>query len=102
MGHLKIARAGSHTNVMVVTDRGQIPLWRKIPVPTITMSGSVALVAVVAADIDPLQSIGRPRSAPAAVVGGIGEGYANEREAMEAVMEERVVTEVAPVSERES
>jgi hypothetical protein len=41
MRNLKIARAGSHTNVMVVTGRGQIPLRRKIPVPTITMSGSL-------------------------------------------------------------
>src|SRR5216684_9118964 len=47
----------------------------------------VAGVAVVAADVDPLQSIGRPGSAPAAVVGGVGEGRANERKAMEAVME---------------
>ena len=46
-----------------------------------------SLVAVAAADVDPLQSIGRPDSAPAAVVGGVGEGRANESKAMEAVME---------------
>ena len=46
-----------------------------------------ALVAVAAADVDPLQSIGRPGSAPAAVVGGVGEGRANESKAIEAVME---------------
>ena len=48
---------------------------------------ATALVAVVAADVDPLQSIWRPSSAPAAVVGGVGEGRADERKAMEAVME---------------
>src|SRR2546430_9644448 len=57
---------------------------------------SVALVAVVAADVDPLQSIWRPGSAPAAVVGGVGKGHANERKAVEAVVEEAVVSEREP------
>src|SRR5260370_23948761 len=56
-----------------------------------------ALVAVVAADIDPSQSIGRPHSAPAAVIVGVVVGRANEGNAMEAVMEE-----VAPAVERDS
>jgi hypothetical protein len=48
------------------------------------------LVAVVVADVDRLQSISRPHSAPAIVVavGRVGERYADERKAMEAVMEE--------------
>ena len=46
-----------------------------------------ALVAVAAADVDPLRSIGRPGSAPTAVVGGVGERRADERKPMEAVME---------------
>ena len=53
-----------------------------------------ALVAVVAADVDPLQSIWRPGSAPAAVVGGVGVGRAKERKAMEAMMEEAVMEAV--------
>jgi hypothetical protein len=56
---------------------------------------SVALVAVIAANVDPLRSIGRPYPAPTAIVGGVGKGRANERKAMEAVMEE-------PVMERKS
>src|SRR6266436_5701186 len=88
------------------------PRRNNAPVTTITMSGSLltncadtmgpvttpthqaslrqltrSLVAVVAADVDPLQPIGRPDSAPAAVIGGIGEGRANERKAVEAMME---------------
>ena len=66
------------------------------PVPTFP---DHALVAVAAADVDPLQSIGRPDSAPAAVVGGVGEGRANERKAIEAVME--AMAETVPVPERE-
>src|ERR1700687_85335 len=58
------------------------------------------LVAIVAADVDPLQPIWRPRSAPAAVVGGVGIGRAKERKAMEAVME-AMMGEVVPVPERE-
>src|ERR1700682_772034 len=42
---------------------------------------SLVAVAVVAADVDPLQSIGRPGSAPAAVVGRVGAGGAALREA---------------------
>src|SRR6266568_2160931 len=34
---------------------------------------------VIAADVDPLPSIWRPHPAPAAVVGGVGEGHTNER-----------------------
>lgn len=56
-----------------------------------------SVVAVVATDVDPSQSVWRPRPAPAAVVGGVGEGRANERKAMVAVMDK-----VAVVSEREA
>ena len=72
----------------------------------INMAASLpqSVIAVVAADVDPLQSIWRPGSAPAAVVGGVGEGRANERKAMEAVMEavmeERAVMEAVPERER--
>src|SRR5216684_3822134 len=59
-----------------------------------------ALVAVVAADIGPLQPVGRPHSAPAAVVGGVGVGRAKEGKAMEAVMEESTVSEREPSSMR--
>jgi hypothetical protein len=45
------------------------------------------LIVVIAAKVDPSQSIRCPGSAPAAVVGGIGNGCANEREAAEAMME---------------
>src|SRR6476661_3625607 len=52
-----------------------------------------SVVAVVATDVDPLRSVGRPRPAPAAVVGGISVGHTNtnERKAMVAVMEESAV-----------
>jgi len=50
-----------------------------------------SVVAVVAADVDPSQSVWRPRPAPAAVVGGLGVGHTNERKAMVAVMEESAV-----------
>src|SRR5258708_22290461 len=59
------------------------PARRQAPLRQLTRS----LVAVAAADVDPLQSIGRPDSAPATVVGGVGEGRADERKAVEAVME---------------
>src|SRR3954453_13304533 len=51
------------------------------------------LVAIVVADVDPLQSISRPHSAPAivVVVGGVDEGRAKEGEAVEATMEEAVM-----------
>src|ERR1700676_1210508 len=63
---------------------------------------SIALVvAVVAADVDPLQSMPRPHPAPAVVVGGIAVvvGRAEECKAVEAVMEEVVMMEA--VMERE-
>src|SRR6476646_7623314 len=52
-----------------------------------------SVIAVVATDVDPLRSVGRPRPAPAAVVGGISIGHTNtnERKAMVAVMEESAV-----------
>src|SRR4029453_5035361 len=50
-----------------------------------------SVVAVGATDVDPSQSVWRPRPAPAAVVGGVGVGYTNERKAMVAVMEESAV-----------
>jgi len=53
--------------------------------------------AIADADVGPIPSIWRPDSAPAAVVVvGINEGRADERKAMEAMMEE-----TAPVSKRE-
>jgi hypothetical protein len=52
------------------------------------------LVPVVRADIDPLWSVGRPHLAPAAIVGGVDEGSAKERKAIEAVMEEAVMEAV--------
>src|SRR6266850_5518599 len=58
------------------------------------LTRSLVAVAVVAADVDPLQSIGRPGSAPAAVVGSVGEGRADERKAVEAVMEAVVMEPV--------
>src|SRR6202048_2490628 len=63
---------------------------------------SIALVAVVAADVDPLQSMPRPHPAPAVIVGGVAVvvGRAEECKAMEAVMEEVVVMAEA-VMERE-
>ena len=67
------------------------PATRQASLQQLTRS----LVAVVAADVDPLRSIGRPGSAPAAVVGGVGEGRADERKAVEAVME-AVVMECDP------
>src|SRR5882724_2048474 len=50
---------------------------------------SVVAVAVATTDVDPSQSVWRPRPAPAAVVGSVG--HANERKAMVAVMEESAV-----------
>ena len=50
-----------------------------------------SVVAVVATDVDPSQSVWRPRPAPAAVVGGVGVGQADESKAMMAVMEEPAV-----------
>src|SRR5215211_5877059 len=52
----------------------------------------VVAVAVVVADVDPAQSIWRPHSAIAAIVGGEGQWRSNERKAIEAVVtEERAV-----------
>ena len=59
----------------------------------IDRQASVAIA--IAADVDPLQSIGRPHPAPAAVIGGVGVGSAKERKAM-AVMEEAVMMERGP------
>ena len=50
-----------------------------------------SVVAVGATDVDPSRSVWRPRPAPAAVVGRVGVGHANERKAMVAVMEEPAV-----------
>src|SRR5213592_3721039 len=50
-----------------------------------------SVVAVGATDVDPSQYVWRPRPAPAAVVGGVGEGHTNECKAMVAVMEEPAV-----------
>ena len=56
----------------------------------INMAASLPLSVIGATDVDPSQSVWRPRPAPAAVVGGIGLGHtnANECKAMMAVMEE--------------
>ena len=52
------------------------------------------LVAITAADVDPLQSIGCPCPAPAVVIiGGVDIGRANECKAVEAMMEEAAVVE---------
>jgi hypothetical protein len=48
---------------------------------------SEALVVVVATEIDPVPSVWRPGSAPAAVVRGIDKRSAEEGEATEAMME---------------
>lgn len=55
------------------------------------------VVAVAVADVGPIPSIWRSDSAPATVVvAGVDEGRADERKAMEAMMEE-----MAPVSKRD-
>src|SRR6266852_5451674 len=60
------------------------------------------LVAIIAAYVDPLQSIACPRPAPAVViVGGVDIGHANERKAVEAMME-AVMEEVAAIVECDS
>lgn len=69
------------------------------------MGGSMALstlvtVIVVAADVHPLQSNGRPHPAIATVVGGVGIGHADEHKAMETAIED-AVTEAAVVVECE-
>src|SRR5205823_8126878 len=46
---------------------------------------------VVATDVDPSQPVWRPRPAPAAVVGSVGVGHADERKAIVAVMEKSAV-----------
>src|SRR6266550_203181 len=80
---------------------GVAPATRQINmVAALYRSRCASVVVVIAADVDPLQSVGRPHSAPAAIVGGVGEGRANERKAMEAVMEERAVMEAVPERER--
>jgi hypothetical protein len=56
------------------------------PVSTFPDHALVA-VSVVAASVDPLRPIGRPRLSPAAVVVTVVVGRAKEAEAMEAVME---------------
>src|SRR4051812_26779037 len=67
---------------------GVAPATRRINmVAALYRSRCASVVVVIAADVDPLQSVGRPHSAPAAIVGGVGEGHTNERKAMEAVME---------------
>ena len=45
------------------------------------------VAVVIVTEVDPLRSVRRPHSAPAAIVGGVGKRYANERKAIEAVME---------------
>jgi hypothetical protein len=54
---------------------------------------SAALVDV-AADVDPPQSTCGPHSAPAAVVGGVDKGRADERKPIEAMMEAAVMEAV--------
>ena len=67
-------------------------------------ASAALVVAIIAAGIDPLQSIWRPRLGPAAavvaVVVAVEEGPAKERKAIEAVTEERAMTEAVPASKR--
>jgi hypothetical protein len=70
-----------------------------------TQWGAVALVAlvavtVVAADVHPLQPVGRPRPAPAVVVAGVEVGRADEHEAMQAAVED-AATDPTMIVERE-
>src|SRR5580693_2593243 len=55
---------------------------------------ALVTVVVVAADVHPLQSNGRPYPAVATVVGGVGVGRADEHEAMQTAIKD-AVTEAA-------
>ena len=78
LAHGRHGRAGTRTH--------QINMTTALP-----QSRCVSVIAVAATDVDPSQSVWRPRPAPAAVVGGVGVRHSNEREAMVAVMEESAV-----------
>ena len=78
LAHGRHGRAGTRTH--------QINMATALP-----QSRCVSVIAVAATDVDPSQSVWRPRPAPAAVVGGVGVRHANERKAMVAVMEEPTV-----------
>src|SRR6185295_919584 len=77
LAHGRHGRAGTRTQ--------EINMAAALP-----QSRCASVIAVVA-DVDPSRSVWRPRPAPAAIVGGVGVGHANERKAMVAVMEESAV-----------
>lgn len=58
-----------------------------------SVAAALVAVRVVAAGVDPLRPIGRPRLSPAAVVISVVVGRAKEAKAMEAVMESIVESE---------
>ena len=83
--------SGDHHHVWILAPDGKNALGPGLS--KINMAASLPLSVIGATDVDPSQSVWRPRPAPAAVVGGIGVGHTNtnERKAMVAVMEEPTV-----------
>ena len=89
--------SGDHHHVWILAPDGKNALGPGLSkintAASLPQSRCASVIAVGAADVDPSQPVWRPRSAPAAVVGGIGVGHTNtnERKAMVAVMEESAV-----------
>jgi len=89
--------SGDHHHVWILAPDGKNALGPGLSkinmAASLPQSRCASVIAVGAADVDPSQPVWRPRSAPAAVVGGIGVGHTNtnERKAMVAVMEEPAV-----------
>jgi hypothetical protein len=89
--------SGDHHHVWILAPDGKNALGPGLSkinmAASLPQSRCASVIAVGAADVDPSQPVWRPRSAPAAVVGGIGVGHTNtnERKAMMAVMEESAV-----------
>ncbi len=87
--------SGDHHHVWILAPDGKNALGPGLSkinmAASLPQSRCASVIAVGATDVDPSQSVWRPRPAPAAVVGGVGVGHTNEREAMVAVMEESAV-----------
>src|SRR5260370_7900591 len=70
---------------------GGVPAMRRIEMTAASVRSrraSAASVIVAVADVDPLQSIGRPHPAPAIIVPGVDIGPAKQSEATVAMMQQ--------------
>src|SRR3954447_12094829 len=72
--------SGDHHHVWILANGRQERAGTRTHEINVAASLPQSVIAVGATNVDPSQSVWRPRPAPAAVVGGIGVGYTNTNE----------------------